>query len=149
MTKQELKDQIDLDITNKILSNSISPTIVGKNLKDVVDIDSRPYKVYTALVSQSGTNAPVATVLENTLGGTIVWSYDSVGIYVATLTGVFINNKTTVHIQHQVGTVEKEAVYCIRVGVDAIAFHSHSDLTTTVLNNDVISNTTIEIRVYN
>ena len=37
-------------------------------------VDSRPYKVYTALLTQSGTNAPVATVLENTLGGEIVWS---------------------------------------------------------------------------
>ena len=30
--------------------------------------DSRPYKVYTALLTQSSTDAPVATVLENTLG---------------------------------------------------------------------------------
>lgn len=29
-----------------------------------------PYKVYTALLTQTGTDAPVATVLENTLGGT-------------------------------------------------------------------------------
>src|SRR5690606_22638410 len=27
---------------------------------------ARPYKVYTALLTQTGTNAPVATVLENT-----------------------------------------------------------------------------------
>ena len=29
----------------------------------------KPYKVYIALLNQSGTNAPVAIVLENTLGG--------------------------------------------------------------------------------
>ncbi len=29
--------------------------------------ETRPYKVYTALLNQSGTNAPTATVLENTL----------------------------------------------------------------------------------
>jgi hypothetical protein len=28
----------------------------------------KPYKVYTALLTQTGTDAPVATVLENTLG---------------------------------------------------------------------------------
>ena len=33
------------------------------------------YLVYTALLTQSGTDAPVATVLENTLGGTVTWSY--------------------------------------------------------------------------
>ena len=32
------------------------------------------YKVYTAILNQSGTNAPVATVLENTIGS-MVWSY--------------------------------------------------------------------------
>ena len=41
----------------------------------------RPYKVYTALLNQSGTNAPVATVLENTTGLTITWSRFQVGVY--------------------------------------------------------------------
>ena len=39
------------------------------------------YLVYTALISQSGTDAPTATVLENTLGGTVVWTYNDVGNY--------------------------------------------------------------------
>ena len=51
------------------------------------------YKVYTALLTQSGTDAPVATVLENTLGD-IVWSYVGVGGYIGTLTGAFTENKT-------------------------------------------------------
>jgi hypothetical protein len=54
----------------------------------------RPYKVYTALLSQSGTNAPIATVLENTLVGTVVWSRDSAGIYRGTLTAAFPSLKT-------------------------------------------------------
>jgi hypothetical protein len=44
-----------------------------------------PYKVYTALLTQSGTDAPVATVLENTLGGSVTWSYFEQGTYNATL----------------------------------------------------------------
>lgn len=39
------------------------------------------YKVYTALLSQSGTDAPVATVLENTLGFTPIYTYSSAGVY--------------------------------------------------------------------
>jgi hypothetical protein len=35
----------------------------------------KPYKVYTALLTQTGTTAPVATVLENTLGFDVVWYY--------------------------------------------------------------------------
>lgn len=52
------------------------------------------YLVYTALLTQADTDAPVATVLENTLGGTVVWSYSAVGIYLATLSGAFTANKT-------------------------------------------------------
>jgi hypothetical protein len=55
-------------------------------------------KVYEALLSQSGTNAPTATVLTNTLGGTVVWTYDGVGIYLGTLTGAFTSAKTVVLI---------------------------------------------------
>lgn len=52
------------------------------------------YLKYVALLSQSGTSAPTATVLENTLGGTVVWSRDEVGSYAATLSGAFTENKT-------------------------------------------------------
>jgi hypothetical protein len=51
-------------------------------------------KMYTALLSQSGTDAPVATVLMNTLGGTVVWARTGVGVYTATLAGAFTENKT-------------------------------------------------------
>lgn len=46
-------------------------------------------KVYRAVLTQSGTDAPTATVLENTLGGTVVWTRDNPGRYVATLVGAF------------------------------------------------------------
>lgn len=52
------------------------------------------YLVYTALLTQTGTDAPVATVLQNTLGGTVVWTRADTGQYAATLTGVFLDNKT-------------------------------------------------------
>jgi hypothetical protein len=39
------------------------------------------YKVYTALLTQTGTDDPVATVLENTLGFDITWYRDNVGFY--------------------------------------------------------------------
>jgi len=52
------------------------------------------YKVYTALLTQSGINAPVATVLENTLGATITYSRVSDGIYTITTDGIFTSDKT-------------------------------------------------------
>jgi len=61
---------------------------------DYIVYDSRPYKVYTALLTQTGTDTPVATVLENTLGGTVVWIRDGVGSYSCVLSGAFLANKT-------------------------------------------------------
>ena len=58
------------------------------------------YLVYTALLSQSGTDAPTATVLQNTLGGTVVWTRDSAGFYLGTLAGAFTQNKTFVLVTH-------------------------------------------------
>jgi hypothetical protein len=52
------------------------------------------YLVYTALLSQDGTDAPVATVLQNTLGGTVVLTRTALGIYLMTLNGAFPENKT-------------------------------------------------------
>jgi hypothetical protein len=43
----------------------------------------KPYKVYSALLTQSGTDAPVATILENTLGYDITWGYIGIGVYSA------------------------------------------------------------------
>ena len=46
-------------------------------------------KVYRATLTQTGTDAPVATVLENTFGGELVWTRTAVGSYAATLTDAF------------------------------------------------------------
>ncbi|HRN79970.1 MAG TPA: hypothetical protein PKY29_04425 [Ferruginibacter sp.] len=54
------------------------------------------YREYVAHLQQEGTDAPVATVLKNTLGGTVVWARSSTGIYTATLVGAFTSGKTTV-----------------------------------------------------
>ena len=53
------------------------------------------YLKYVALLAQSGTNDPVATVLENTIGA-IVWSRDSTGSYRATLANGFLWSTTWV-----------------------------------------------------
>lgn len=52
------------------------------------------YLVYTALLTQNGTSAPVATVLQNTLGGAVIWSRISAGDYLGTLASAFPENKT-------------------------------------------------------
>ena len=54
------------------------------------------YKTYVALLSQAETDPPVATVLENTLGGTVVWTYYDVGQCIGTLTGAFPVPRTVI-----------------------------------------------------
>jgi len=49
---------------------------------------------YVATLVQTGTAAPVATVLENGLSGAVVWTRTGKGIYVGTLTGAFTSGKT-------------------------------------------------------
>jgi hypothetical protein len=53
-------------------------------------------KKYVALLAQSHEDAPVATVLANTLGGTIVWTRQAYACYRATLTGAFPDGKTLI-----------------------------------------------------
>ena len=76
---------------------SISITRYQGTLQEVLEQISKPKewpKVYRALLTQSGTDAPVATVLENTLGGDIVWTRSNVGSYTGTLANAFTQNKT-------------------------------------------------------
>jgi len=53
------------------------------------------YLVYSALLAPTeGTDAPVPTVIDNTLGGTVVWTRNALGVYHGTLTGAFPVNLT-------------------------------------------------------
>lgn len=111
--------------------------------ENLIDSTYRGYKVYTALLTQSGTDAPVATVLDNTIGEGIVWSRLAASQYRATLTGAFTVGKTVILL-------------------DALNLFALSSLyisKTTSINNvtiqasdsvdDYLSEMLIEIRVYN
>ena len=57
------------------------------------------YTVYTALITQAGTAAPVATILQNTTGGTFTYARTSGGDYTVTVSGnLFTANKTLVFL---------------------------------------------------
>lgn len=58
-------------------------------------ISGTSVKVYRALLTQTGLNAPTAVVLENTIGN-IVWNYDAPGEYYGELANAFPANKTFV-----------------------------------------------------
>lgn len=64
-------------------------------MQDIKDSAGPGYKVYAAILSQSGTNAPVVTELKNNTGATFTWTRFAVGQYRAqTNISVFTANKT-------------------------------------------------------
>lgn len=90
MTNTALKAQIDSQITNETTPNGITPTEVGSNLKEIVDY-CKPYDIYCAEISQTGTNAPTVNVFQNTIGITPVWSRLATGEYLCLFTGESVN----------------------------------------------------------
>ncbi len=85
---------------------------------------ARPFKVYKALLTQSGTDAPVATVLENTLGGTVVWEYRGVGTYRGQLVDAFTNNKTFILANHSASLLGETSLLGVRVDDDFVEITS-------------------------
>lgn len=85
-----------------------------------VTISGQP-KIYRALVSQTGTDDPVATVLENTLGGAVVWSRSGDGTYMATATDL-LGNAATFYMQ---GSIYRHAV---SGELYSVSYGSHQDL---------------------
>jgi len=111
----------------KTLANALKPYLGGKS--------------YVALLTQTGTNAPVATVLENTLGD-LSYTYFSPGLYYITSNSLFIREKLWYYIQPNIN-----ASTGIRFNITYI------DNTTLLIEDqnytdDSLNYTSIEIRVY-
>jgi hypothetical protein len=112
-----------------------------------------PYKVYTALLTQTETDDPVATVLENTLGFDLVCTYSNVGQYVIAAPTPFDLSKTALDIQN--------SAYASRFHLPTITLYDGDEtniyietlvfgtIDGNVLADNQLFNTKIEIRVYN
>lgn len=128
-------------------SNELYSNLSEKNeLGQIREISSSPYKLYSFLLTQSGTYSPTSLLLKDTLGmGNISWSYSSVGQYVGNLPNAFT------------GSV---AIFTGNVFNLSIASHSYAytsvdndNIYLTVknddgLSDDMLSNTPFDIRVY-
>lgn len=103
------------------------------------------YNVYTALLTQSSTSAPVATILQNTIGN-IVWSYGSTGNYVATLAGAFPSGKVITFLNNtrtnSICTIERSTDNTLllqSVITDSLPF---------LFTDALLTDASLEIRVY-
>ena len=126
--------------------------LIGNN--DAVKAATEP-KVYVALLSQSGTDVPVATVLKNTLGGEVVWDYAGVGNYSGTLEDAFTSNKTNLGsgASSQLNTLVEadgsgdNSWQIFSADASIVEIKTYSDLAITPANG-ILINQFIRIEVY-
>lgn len=134
--------------TTERRSATINAESAAYTMQDIVDtIPSGPaYKVYTALLTQSGTNAPVATILENTLGFVPSWTRTAAGTYKIT-DASFQLNKTIVNNLNPWG----DGLAITNVNVEPkLAFISAGPVYVDArLATNLSSSNTIEINTFN
>jgi hypothetical protein len=97
------------------------------------------YKVYVAQLTQSGTDAPVATVLENTLGFVPNWQRSGSGVYGFDWSGDFFSNKAAIYMSPLYQA--KDFYFDYEADYDVTIFSAGND--------NYIIKTTFEIRYYN
>ena len=118
-------------------TSAVADEVVGDSYNTLTAGGTGTYKKYVALLTQEGTAAPTARVLENEFG-TIAWARTSAGVYTGTLANAFTANKTWLIITN-----------IISITVASIVRTSANVVTIDTVGSDtVLSNTSIEIRVY-
>ena len=104
------------------------------------------YTVYTALITQAGTAAPVATVLQNTTGGTFTWTRTSTGRYVATISGTtYTADKTTVLVT---SGGNNDNILRPRITATTAIDWYNIDSSDNAVSDTIAETTTVEIRIY-
>jgi len=143
--KQNLGKTIK-DIYHKI-------SCLENKLKNSTSTDLRLYKVYTALLTQTGTNDPIPTILENTLGE-LNFSYLDVGKYEISSLNLFTNNKTTIFFGNVINNANAQLGNVTCQGEDisdsSIPFVVNGDFVSGALDisNNLLLKTLVEIKVY-
>jgi hypothetical protein len=106
------------------------------------------YKVYSALISQSGTGVPTAKILKNTTGATFSFGRTLAGSYTVTASSnVFTANKTASIYSLNTGGAYSNAM--MNFWYIGATFFSIETLNTSTLTDGIMSDTFIEIRIYN
>lgn len=136
-----------LDENSSVAVRDLAPMAFA--LSKIPTTPSGPnYKVYTALLTQTGVAPPVATVLENTLGE-ISFTYDGIGAYLANSDGLFTLNKTFSIIGTSSDGSTSNLVGILSNYSNNTILITSGDAVNGIPSNEFLQNTPIEIRVYN
>ena len=162
------KENANVDLYNII--NADGQSVLKVNLSEIVDANGDAYiendwntfrfeqvgaqnttdvsavkpKVYKALLTQTGTAAPTAVVLENTLGD-IVWTRDGIGQYLGTLSSAFTLNKTALQSGQNYGNLGNEITYLYYADSNSLILETIDDGT---YRDGSLGSTLIWIEVY-
>ena len=102
------------------------------------------YTVYTAALTQAGTAAPVAAVLQNTTGGVFTWSRVNTGKYRVTVSGITLPANKVVIFENATNDLNLGGKITSTTVIDVEQFSSggggYSDV--------MLPGTSIEIRIY-
>ena len=113
-------------------------------VSDVSSLFNLGYKVYVASLIQTGTAAPVATVLQNTTGGTFTWSRTSAGQYKATISGITLPANKVVIFENATGDLNLGGKITSSTVIDIDQFSSGGG----GYSDGMLAGTSIEIRIY-
>lgn len=105
-----------------------------------------PYYTYHSLLSQSNEDAPTDIILENTLGGNVVWSYDQDGQYFAELPITITEDNISVILGNQSVPVIYNAGYNSSTSI-YLQTYVNTEGATWTLTNNFLSKTPIEIKI--
>lgn len=132
-----------MSIISKQIGWSQESNLLYEILKKLAQITGqvagiKPYKVYSALITDNGDTTMTITELQNTIGA-ISWVVSATGEYRADLVGAFPLDKTWLSITaNAAGAIQYNAV--VDNAPDGVRFYTGSV---------PAQNTPIEIRVYN
>ena len=114
------------------------------SVSDVSSLTNLGYTVYTAALIQTGTAAPVATVLQNTTGGTFTWSRTSAGQYKATISGITLPANKVVIFENATGDLNLGGKITSSRIIDIDQFSSGGG----GYADGMLAGTSVEIRIY-
>jgi hypothetical protein len=108
-------------------------------------LSRQPSKIYVALLTQTGTNAPVVTILQSTFSGALTWTYTGVGIYTVTsASNEFTSTRTAATCS--ITNYFAQNIFVLNVLPTSMELQTLSTSAAGV--NGMLTNSVVEIRVY-
>ena len=132
----------DAEAANPVVGNP-TKTATAQSIANLASSSTvLGYAPYTVLLNQSGTNAPVATQLQNKTTGTFNWTYVSLGRYAVTAVGVVMPaSKTIVFFNNgSSSSINPNLYWSLDTGGNSIGVRCDT--------NGILTSASFEIRIY-